>query len=306
MLGYQGLSVESMISTPDGVEQDDILVSLPSDLVSMDGDSGKFSGNWIAFFEPRHVKQLRLLLHSELMTSGIQLRNLDCSQRKYSNSGFFVTDPITAPSGRALFSASSSTVNNLTSLSHQISYDGNCFTAIAPGDILSVGSQFWYKAAFNRLDANFASAAVPLAQPGAAPAASPNYTVSSAQTVDLGGGIVSRAIVFSAWSAAADLGEIPLAGTAILYTGNNPHARFLVYPLRRRGVAGRRVRSRDPEIPGFLLRESRHSRPAAVLYSLFVPGGVHGHLTLPTVKKSSPRPRSTMSVEAAPDPGSPR
>src|ERR1019366_7826115 len=54
LAGYQGLVVEEFSSSPDGVLREDLLAELPPSSRSLDGSSGKFSGDWIADFDPRH------------------------------------------------------------------------------------------------------------------------------------------------------------------------------------------------------------------------------------------------------------
>jgi hypothetical protein len=60
LAGYQGLVVEEFSSSPDGVIREDLLADLQPSSLSLDGSSGKFNGDWIADFDPRHCKQVRL------------------------------------------------------------------------------------------------------------------------------------------------------------------------------------------------------------------------------------------------------
>jgi hypothetical protein len=53
LAGYQGLVVEEFSSSPDDVLTEDLLAELPASSQSLDGSSGKFSGDWIADFDPR-------------------------------------------------------------------------------------------------------------------------------------------------------------------------------------------------------------------------------------------------------------
>jgi len=52
LAGYQGLVVEEFSSSPDGVLREDLLAELPPSSRSLDGSSGKFSGDWITDFDP--------------------------------------------------------------------------------------------------------------------------------------------------------------------------------------------------------------------------------------------------------------
>ena len=53
LAGYQGLVIEEFSSSPDGVIREDLLADLQPSSQSLDGSSGKFSGDWIADFDPR-------------------------------------------------------------------------------------------------------------------------------------------------------------------------------------------------------------------------------------------------------------
>ena len=54
LAGYQGLVVEEFSSSPDGVIREDLLADLQPSSESLDRSSGKFSGDWIADFDPRY------------------------------------------------------------------------------------------------------------------------------------------------------------------------------------------------------------------------------------------------------------
>jgi hypothetical protein len=69
LAGYQGLVVEEFSSSPDGVIREDLLADLQPTSQSLDGSSGKFSGDWIADFDPRHCKQVRLIIADRVGTS---------------------------------------------------------------------------------------------------------------------------------------------------------------------------------------------------------------------------------------------
>ena len=59
---HQGLEVLEFTSSPDGVLKEDLLAELPAANQSIDGSAGKYSGDWIADFDPRSVQQLRIVL----------------------------------------------------------------------------------------------------------------------------------------------------------------------------------------------------------------------------------------------------
>ena len=64
--------------------------------------SSKFSGDYIADFPPRHVREMRLVLRDVIGTG-----------------------PIEAPSGQVRFTASRLVSTPLTSITHLVSYDGS-------------------------------------------------------------------------------------------------------------------------------------------------------------------------------------
>jgi hypothetical protein len=75
LVGYQGLVVEEFSSSPDGVLREDLLADLPASSRSLDGSSGKYSGDWIAAFDPRHCSQIRLIV-ADRVGASIALRNV--------------------------------------------------------------------------------------------------------------------------------------------------------------------------------------------------------------------------------------
>jgi hypothetical protein len=102
LAGYQGLVVEEFSSSPDGVIREDLLADLQPSSQSLDGSSGKFSGDWIADFDPRHCKQVRLIIADRVGTS-IALRNIQFSQRTVSASGQVQSQQITQPRAPSCF-----------------------------------------------------------------------------------------------------------------------------------------------------------------------------------------------------------
>ena len=86
LAGYQGLVVDEFASSPDGVIREDLLADPQPSSQSLDGSSGKFSGDWIADFDPRHCSQVRLII-SDRVGRSIALRNIQFSQRKVGASG---------------------------------------------------------------------------------------------------------------------------------------------------------------------------------------------------------------------------
>src|SRR5665647_415677 len=122
LAGYQGLVIEEFSSSPDGVIREDLLADLQPASQSLDGSSGKFSGDWIADFDPRHCKQVPLTI-TDRAGASIALRNIQFSSRKVSSSGQVQSQQITQPLGTVVFRAAQHTANKLTSITHQVSTD---------------------------------------------------------------------------------------------------------------------------------------------------------------------------------------
>jgi hypothetical protein len=221
LAGYQGLVVEEFSSSPDGVLREDLLAELPPSSRSLDGSSGKFSGDWIADFDPRHCKQVRLII-SDRVGASIALRNIRFSSRKVSPSGQVQSQQITQPLGNVVFRAAQHTADKLTSITHQVSTDNIHYQSVAPGQTLSLAVPYWYRGILTRQDSNFDQAAAPVDMPGTDPALNPDYTLQSTATTDLGGGIIERTLNFSAISGPVQLEETPLDGTLVVFDGTVP------------------------------------------------------------------------------------
>jgi hypothetical protein len=204
LAGYQGLVVDEFSSSPDGVIREDLLADLQPSSQSLDGSSGKFSGDWIADFDPRHCKQVQLII-SDRAGASIALRNIQFSSRKVSASGQVQSLQITQPLGNVVFRAAQHTADQLTSITHQVSTDNIHYQAVTPDQVLTVAVPYWYRGILTRLDSNFDQAASPLDLPGADPigfvqGAVADYVLQNTATTDLGGGTIERTLNFSAIS----------------------------------------------------------------------------------------------------------
>lgn len=221
LAGYQGLIVEEFSSSPDGVLKDDLLADLPSDSHSMDGSSSKFAGNWIADFDPRYMKQLRLIIADKVGNHTIELRNISLSSRSYSPQASLQSGPIKVPFGLVKFRADARSTAQLTLITHQLSTDGLHFSVITPEQILNVGNgPFWYQAGFARLDSNFSSQSTALLSNSQDPGLNPDYTLASSSTVDLGQGILERTLSFSSIGLpGVSFEETPIPGTLTVFNG---------------------------------------------------------------------------------------
>jgi hypothetical protein len=233
---HQGLAVLEFTSSPDGVLKENLLVELPAANRSIDGSAGKYSGDWIADFDPRNVKQIRIVLADFIGSPMITVRDVICSQHRYGNSGMAQSLRIDAPQGTVVFRAEQHAAAALTSISHQISTDGVHFQGVIPDQQLAVGNKgFWYRAGMQRLDSNFDQASAPLDLPGQDPSINSGTTIANITTVDMGNGVLQRSINLTAASGTITLNETPLGGTLVVYQGT------VVLPLSGYSVAGNAI-----------------------------------------------------------------
>lgn len=224
---YQGLTLESLTSSPDGVLREDLLADLPAEARALDGASNKFSGDVTIDFDPRHARQVRLILSDRVGSSRIALREVSFWARRYSSTAIAQAKPIVFPDlGLYVFRASDRRASALTAVSHQISFDGVQYRALASGDEIDLGGKkCWYRAVLSRLDSNFATLASPLDKPGQDPALSPLYQLNNIATVDLGSGVLERAINLDlraptvGQARALVLREAPIPGTFTIHQG---------------------------------------------------------------------------------------
>jgi hypothetical protein len=221
--GYQGLTIDEFSSSPDGVIREDLLADLQPASESLDGSAGKFSGDWIADFDPRHCSQVRLII-SDRVGRSIALRNIQFSQRKVTSSGQVQSQQISQPLGTVVFRAAQHTADKLTSITHQVSTDNIHYQSVAPDQMLTLAVPYWYRAVLTRLDSNFDEAAAPVDLPGDDPGLNPGYSLQNTATTDLGGGIIERTLNFSTITGPVQLEETPLDGTLVVFDGTVPMA----------------------------------------------------------------------------------
>lgn len=218
---YESISITSLSSSPDGIFFDPIDAELfPSDL-TLDAQSGKFSGDAIIDFNPRTVSVIKLVLTDLIGQGFIALRGIEIHQRVYAAAGQFTSNPITQPIGIVTFNTLQRIYNQLTSITHLLSYDGANFQVIQPGQVINLtSSPFWYRAQLSTIAAGFTSAASPLAQGNSGPNISSNYVLGNISTVNLNGGVVQRNIVFTSVTGPITLNETPIPGTFSVYYGS--------------------------------------------------------------------------------------
>ena len=226
LAGYQGLVVEEFSSSPDGVIRKDLLADLQPSSQSLDGSSGKFSGDWIADFDPRHCKQVRLIV-ADRVGASIALRNIQFSQRTVSASGQVQSQQITQPLGAVVFRAAQHTADQLTAIAHQVSTDNVHYQSVMPDQVLALAVPYWYRAVLTRIDANFDQAAAPVEFQGVDPVGFvqgtvADYVLQSTATTDLGGGTIERTLNFESITGPVQLEETPLNGTLVVFNGTVP------------------------------------------------------------------------------------
>lgn len=217
---YYGLNIVAISSSPDGVVYDDLLADGASSAFSAGGASGKYSGDYVLLFDPRHVKHVKLVVEDRVGRKRISIRNLVFGARRYKASGVLTTQMITEPVGLIQFSSESHVTDQLTAVTHQFSRDGVHFQSLDEGAVLDVASgPYWYRAFLERLETNFETLSQPLTAPGEDPAISSDYKISRIQTTELGSGIVERTIDFETVTGPIVFRETPNPGTVVCYEG---------------------------------------------------------------------------------------
>lgn len=218
---YQGLQIVSLTSSPDGIYYDDIDAELfPTDL-TLNAQSGKFSGDAIIDFNPRNVSVMKIVIADLIDQGQIALRGITAHQRTYSNTGLLTSNPISSPSNAVTFNTLQRTYNQLTSITHQLSYDGAHFQVIIPGSILTLtSSPFWYRAQLQTIVAGFTTAASPLATGSGDPNYSANYVIQNITSSALSSSVLQRNIVFTSVSGPIVLNETPVPNTLAVYYGS--------------------------------------------------------------------------------------
>jgi hypothetical protein len=217
---HQGISLVEFTSTPDGVLKEDLAADLPEENLSIDGSAGKYSGDWIADFDPRSVQQLRIVLADFVGNPSMTIRDVSFYQRTFSNSGMAQSLKIAAPQGTVLFTADQHYAANLTSISHQMSVDGVHYTGIVPAS-----RSMWEPAASgiapacNAWTGTSARRPARWTMPGQDPSINSGTTIANITTVDMGNGVLQRSINLTAASGTITLNETPLGGTLVVYQG---------------------------------------------------------------------------------------
>lgn len=218
---YAGLEISSLTSSPDGIFFDQIDAELlPSDL-TLNGQSGKFSGDAIIDFNPRNISVLKIVFTDLIGLGFIALRGLFTRQRLYAASGLFTSNPINKPVGSVIFMPTQRIYPQLTAITHQLSYDGVHFQVIQPQqEIALVSSPFWYRAQLETIADGFNSSASPLLANNGDPNLSPNYVIGTITTTTLSSGVSQRSLVFPSVFGPIAFNDTPIPGTLAVYYGS--------------------------------------------------------------------------------------
>jgi hypothetical protein len=218
---YQGLEVTVLETSPDGTLVENILGDLGVTSLELNGIQSKYSGDFILDFPPRHCSSLRLVLEDRVDVALIALRALSVFSRRYSNAGFIITKPITAPTGTVRFSTIEKTVAPLTSITHQLSYNGVHFSVIQPGqEIILTSTPYWYRAVFERSTTRFDDADAPIEGINSDPLANTNFVLGSSHSVPVGDGIMERTLFFQEITGPIKFRETPLPNTLQIQEGS--------------------------------------------------------------------------------------
>lgn len=226
----QGVELAQLTSSPDGTVVNDLLTGVAVEDLSIEGSSGKFFGQFVINFDPVYSSKLRIVIADLVGAANIALRNLSFGSRRYGSSGIVQSNPILFPnSGYVRFDSVEETTPNLTSITHQISYDGVQYVAIKPLDVISLSSSpFWYRAALERLESNYQSQSQPISVPGTDPALTDYYRLNSTATSVLGKNILERNILLDLNPATGGtdrpllIRETILPGTLTIWQSNSP------------------------------------------------------------------------------------
>jgi hypothetical protein len=100
--------------------------------------------------------------------------------RQYQTIGMLTSTKVSLGLGYVQFLTEQSTADELTNITHQISYDGVHFSSITPESQFDLGGNpFWYRVLLERLDSNFNLKSTPVPTPGQDPEAADYYKVGN-------------------------------------------------------------------------------------------------------------------------------
>lgn len=218
---YEGLEVTAFTSSPDGTLVEDVLADMAVPSIAINGTYGKYSGDVILDFPPRHAKRVKLVIEDRVGSARIALRSLSVFRRSYQASGELVSKPISSPSGSCVLSVDDLVEDGLTQVTLQVSDDGVHFSNVVPG-VVTLPSPFWFKALFERSNRAFEQQQVPLD-----PAPASVYGLRRSSAVPLGAAVIERTLVLENVNGPVRFRETPLPkslsvqeGAALLGAGD--------------------------------------------------------------------------------------
>jgi hypothetical protein len=217
---YEGVAIEEMSCSPDGIYHENILDELPADFRKIDAESNKFSGQYVADFTPKETRFFKLVLRDYAGVKRIRLRGISFFSRSFQASGYIRFKPVRLQAGRYRMETIDLVTATLTSIQHQISTDGAKFRVIQPHEEVEAGGPFWYRVFFERNEGKFESDQNPYLTGVQDPDASSSFTSSQpAMTTDLGGGIYLREIPLDTVTAALRVKDLVVAGSMEVEVG---------------------------------------------------------------------------------------
>lgn len=217
---YEGLIVDEISTSPDGVFHENVLDELPADRRKIDAASNKFSGEFVVDFTPKETRYLKLVLRDAVGAAAIRLRGITFYSRKFSTNGFVAFKPVQLSAGRYRFQATQAATDQLTSVQHQVSDDGAKFRVIYPNSELDVKGPLWYRLFFQRNDKDFGDEQNPFVTGVQDLVSGPAFTLTQPSvTTDLGGGIYQREILFDNISGSARIKDRVVDGTVEVSVG---------------------------------------------------------------------------------------
>jgi len=218
---YNGMNITTLATSPDGTLYEDVLLDINQDSILLDGITGKYLGELILDFPPRHASTLRMVIEDTSGMGVIGLRNLSIYQLQYGPSATFVGNRMLGPVGTVEFTTNQLTWSPMVSVSHQISYNSSTYIPVIPGDIITIPTGYlWYRAILNRNTQAFNMSAQTVNSNVLDPASSANYTLSNTTYIPLGNGTSQRVLTFSSIVGPVPLREIPLPSTLQVKMGN--------------------------------------------------------------------------------------
>lgn len=217
---YDGVEITTLATSPDGTLYEDVLIDVNQSSILLNANTGKYSGDFILDFPPRHVSTIRIVIEDRVGIAKIAFRGMNLMQLSYSPVAMVVSNKITRPSGTVRFTSTELTWQPMVSITHQISYNGSTYTYINSGDLITIpGERFWYRAILNRNNTAFSTTLSAINSNTLDPLNNSNFSINNSTTIPLGNGTSQRIINFDSVLGPIPLREVPLPGTLQIQEG---------------------------------------------------------------------------------------